>query len=660
MGKFKILWYYRSTLVFIILMGISLFLSGREKMNSSNFELSLRRVASLKSVEYTVRNYEGQISQEEMEKFKREYPIDPNAGMWRELQSIWGEKADGVKDTHWLTLPIDKAQGLLDKIVEFAQKHKGEYTDIVVIGMGGSSRPGDVIRGILGTKEGYARIHVMENLDEEDIQRVLSAIDISKTLFISISKSGTTAETMALTQIAYQKIKEAGLDPSRHFIAITTTSKTSSPLMQFLADNKVPQENIFEHPDLVGGRYTIFSVIGLLPAALAGHDVKAILASAKKAMESEAKYALGKFMAEMEKQGRIYMRVILPEELKAIGPWIEQLVAESQGKVDKEGKGRGILPIMERDYDASVYTSETFAFRIKLGDSDANDGFVRQVIEKGVPVWEFTVRSKEEAIGLLYALEFATGMSGIMMGIQPFDQPGVEAGKKATREMKEAMLSEIKERGISTQEAYEEELEKARTKYRVEVAPGVYLDYGAFMALLGENGESSLIAFGINKGIIKSASSTLSSLSPAELYSLLLLYSREVLGKSFGAVLPYAVETPERARVWETARSSLRQAGLQDLFGIGPLYEHSYRQYFMQGHDTGLFIFVVPTDPGTQTIPGEKIPEFTTGMQNALQALGTQKALSDVGRYTLRFEIEGPITPEKLTALALLFQQASP
>lgn len=567
---------------------------------------------------------------------KEKFPVNPGEGVWPTLPT---------QDTHWLTLPKD-CQRMLDKIKTFAEAHQGEYEHIVVIGMGGSSRPADVIRGVLGTRAGGAQIHVMENLDDADIQEIRESIGLSKTLFISISKSGGTAETMALTRIAYHWITSERLDPSKHFIAITTTSK-DSPLMRFLKENNVPEENIFEHPDKVGGRYTIFSVIGMLPAALAGHDIDQILEYAQAAMRSEVKYQLGQFLAQMESKGRIYMRVVLREELQALGPWIEQLLAESLGKVDRNGGNRGIVPVLERDYDTStisgVYNENAFVFRIKLGESDERDGFMEQVKATGIPVWEMRVNSPEEAVGSLYLLEFATGMAGVLMGIDPFNQPGVEAGKQATREMK-ARIKEMVDKGTPLEEAYQQVVKSYQTPYRIQIAEGVYLEYGELMKVAGDEFRRFMEEKGKN----------FDDLSAPELYSLILEFAKGK-GKTYGAILPYAKETPERAEVWSIARGVLRRLGLQDVFGIGPVYEHSLRQYLQEGPDTGIPTFIVINDIGKQVIPGDKIPGFTCGMQNALQALGTQQALSRAGRYTVRIEIEGPLTPEKLEALEKFF-----
>ncbi|MCM8763592.1 MAG: hypothetical protein NC927_00675, partial [Candidatus Omnitrophica bacterium] len=146
----------------------------------------------------------------------------------------------------------------------------------------------------------------------------------------------------------------------------------------------------------------------------------------------------------------------------------------------------------------------------------------------------------------------------------------------------------------------------------------------------------------------------LDHLTAEEIYALVLEFAKSK-GKTYGAILPYAQETPERADVWSQVRRVLRRFGLQDIYGIGPVYEHSLRQYLQQGPDKGIPTFIVVNDIGTQVIPGEKIPGFTTGMQNVLQALGTQQALTKAGRYTVRIEIEGPLTLDKLRVLESFF-----
>ncbi len=565
-----------------------------------------------------------------MSVYKTRFPANEKLGDWIRVST---------QDTRWLTLPID-CQGMLQKILDFSSINKGKYKYVVVVGMGGSSRPADVIRAVLGSKDGYAQIHVMENLDDEAIKEIRNNIELQSTLFISISKSGGTAETMALTKIAYSWIQESKLNPAEHFIAITTNSNKKSALMNFLHDNKVNSNNIFEHPDKVGGRFTFFSVIGMLPAALAGNDVGKILKYARLAMESDIKYQLGEFMAKMEEANRPFMRVILPDKLKALGAWIEQLIAESLGKIDSQGRNRGIIPILERDYDAAIYNDNVFCFTIKLAGDNSTDSFIEKVRTKNVPIWQIDVESPEEALGVLYTLEFATGMSGILIDVDSFNQPGVEAKKQAARDMKEKITGQLN-KGTSLTHVFISELQSHRTEYRIKIADGIILDFGDFIKVAGPE-------------FIRD----LNTQDAGYVYSTILKFARKQK-KTYAGFFPYVHETEERAIIWQKVRGIARLNGLQDVYGIGPVYEHSTAQFLQEGPDIGIITFVVINDAGSVVIPGDTIDGFTCAMQNALQALGTQKALVDAGRYTIRIEIEGPLTEQKLATLRAFFSNIS-
>jgi len=448
---------------------------------------------------------------------------------------------------------------------------------------------------------------------------------------------------MALTKIAYSWIKEAELDPKEHFIAITTISKESA-LTKFLKNNNVSEESIFEHPRNVGGRFTFFSVIGMLPAALAGHNVEKILESAKKALESDEKYNLGLFLVKMEEEKRLYMRVVLPNELKTVGAWVEQLIAESLGKIDKDGKNRGIIPILERDYDSSIYTENVFCFRIKLKDSDYNDSFIQQLEGKNIPIWSIDVDSTYDALGVLYLLEFATGVSGILIGVDPFNQPGVEAKKEVARSMKAKIKDKIS-KGMSLEEAFKDEVKDNASSYRVDIADEIILDFGAIIEVGGDD----LISFAKSKGLDIETSKDIASI-----YSIIMQFAN-FKGKSYAGFFPYAYETKEREKVWAIARSIARKNSLQDVYGIGPVYEHSTAQFLQEGPDLGISIFIVVNNKGDTIIPEDEIIGFSCGMQNIFQALGTQKALTKENRFTLRIEIEGSLTEEKVKILAEFF-----
>lgn len=596
------------------------------------------------------KNYdmEKEFSEEKLREYKRKFPVDPEKGEWAKVET---------KDTYWLTLP-ENCQGELENIKRFVEGNKGNYTDIVTIGMGGSSRPTDVVSMFKeATDATGANVHVLETLDEDSIDSLLKSLNLNKTLFIIISKSGETAETMALAKLAAAK----GGD----FIAITTKDKDSS-LMKFLTKEQgVEKKEIQPHADRVGGRYTFFSNIGMLPAALTGVNVDDLLDSARRAMESDIKYQLGQFMADMESQDRPYMRVIIPEKLAKLGPWIEQLVAESLGKHDVTSKERGIIAISERDFDPSVYKrGDVFAIRVKLGKNDGRNEFTQQVVKQGTPLFKFNISSPEEVAGVMYNLEFATGMSGILMGIDPFSQPGVEAKKELTRGMKGKMEKAIKREINSdmedeeifevTKQIFNEIISKHRTEYRVEIADGITLDYGDFVTVLEDK-------YGVDfKKEIETKGDlgiNIDESSASDIYKAILLISRN-MGKSYSAILPYD-ETYKEHSVWAKARGLMRKLGLVDIFGVGPVYEHSYSQFFHEGPNKGIFTFITSIDPGSIKIPGDNVPGITFAMQNTLQALGAMEAevTNEIPRLAIRIEIEGEFNKEKMEVLERFFDR---
>jgi len=598
---------------------------------------TVRMVRGVGGMDIRVENYEV-IEKAALEDLRERFPTDPDEGEWKDV---------ATPATYWITLPED-CQGQLEAIKEFVAENGGQYTDVVTVGMGGSSRPTDVVSMFQEELQASgANTHVLETLDEDSIRNLLSSLNLDRTLFIIISKSGSTAETIALSKL----VSYRGGD----FIAITTkTDENGSPrdskLMQFLEEQDVDLDEVQDHPEKVGGRYTFFSNIGMLPAVLAGINIDILLAEAQKAMESDIKYKLGQFMTDMEDEGRIYMRIILPDKLAKLGLWIEQLVAESSGKHDEGGNERGIIAITERDFDTSVYKrDDVFAVRIKMGEEDVRDSFTQQIVDAGTPLFEFQINYIMQSAGAMYSVEFATGMAGITMNVDSFNQPGVEAKKQLTREMKDEMRQLIEEDEMDTKEAFDEMLDRYQTDYRVEIANGVTLDFGDFVQVLETEHNIDFEDYMQRKDLdINDAS---------DVYRAILMVGKEV-GKTYSALLPYN-ETYKDHSVWAKARGSMRKLGLVDVFGVGPVYEHSYSQFFHQGPNKGILTFITSTHPGEIQIPGDAVEGITFAMQNTLQAFGAMKAEveNDIPRLTVRIEINGKFSPQSMNLLETFFTE---
>jgi len=369
-------------------------------------------------------------------------------------------------------------------------------------------------------------------------------------------------------------------------------------------------------------------------------------------------------MVDMEAQGRIYMRVVLPEELSKLGLWIEQLVSESLGKHDASGREKGIIAISERDFDPAIYAEDnTFTVRVKLGESDERDTFTQEIVKKGSPLFEFQISTVEEVARVMYDLEFATGMSGVLIGIDPFDQPGVEAKKQITRDMKEELKQAVEVRiteaeaggeSISQEEVFEitkDEFRKLiatyQTDYRINIVDGITIDFGDFVKVL--EGEHNI------DFIDEMAKRSLDINNAKDVYVGVLTLAREV-GKKYVAMLPYD-ETFKEHSAWAKARGLVRNLGFHDVFGSGPVYEHSYSQFFDQAPNEGILIPIVSLDPGSIRIPGDAVPEITFNMQNALQAFGAMAAEinNDIPRLAIRIEVDGKFTSDTMDSLDEFF-----
>ncbi|MDP8216895.1 MAG: hypothetical protein P9L98_06260, partial [Candidatus Kaelpia imicola] len=192
-----------------------------------------------------------------------------------------------------------------------------------------------------------------------------------------------------------------------------------------------------------------------------------------------------------------------------------------------------------------------------------------------------------------------------------------------------------------------DEVKDNASSYRINIADGIVLDFGAIMEVSADD----LVSFALQKGIDIKTSKDI-----AKVYSIIMQFAN-YKGKSYAGFFPYAYETKERERVWALARSIARKNNLQDVYGVGPIYEHSTAQFLQQGPDLGISIFVVINSKGSTIIPEDEIVGFSCGMQNALQALGTQKALFDAGRYTVRIEIERVLTERNLNYLKIFFEK---
>lgn len=384
-------------------------------------------------------------------------------------------------------LPAD--QGLLDQSLTVAANAEGRYTDVVVLGIGGSALAPIALRTALAppgwnslernARSGKPRLHVLDNIDPETMSALLARLDLAATLWVVISKSGGTAETMSQLLIAYRRCIDSRLDPAEHFVFVTDPEKGA--LRALARRSGIPAVEI---PPNVGGRFSALTPVGVLPALLIGIDVRSLLNGAGAMVQRcsvddpfgnpALMYALLQWLADT-RHGR-FVNVFMPyaDSLRDVTLWFVQLWAESLGKTRADGSSTGQTPVaalgatdqhsqvqlfMEGPADKIV----TFvAVRTRGGDltmphesGDAGEltylgghslgellsieqrATAGALARRGRPnlTIELDVVDGWHVGGLLMLLELATAYSGQLYGINAFDQPGVELGKRFTYAM---------------------------------------------------------------------------------------------------------------------------------------------------------------------------------------------------------------------------------
>jgi transaldolase / glucose-6-phosphate isomerase len=369
-----------------------------------------------------------ELEQPVADRLRKAHDEDVVRRLWRKDGTLWAPPGTPEVEDRlgWLTI-AEKVLEELDDIKEFVREVREDgLTDVVLLGMGGSSLAPEVFRRSTPPSEGALRLHVLDSTEPLEVARTAAAVDPEKTLFIVSSKSGGTIEPNAL--LAHFR----GLQPdARHFVAITDPGTS----MAELAERERFRRTFLSDPE-IGGRYSALSPFGVVPAALAGVDVQAVLEGAQVAAENceleegNSGLWLGAALGEMALRGRDKLSFIVDPPLTSFGLWAEQLVAESTGK-----QGRGILPIADEPLvDPSVYGSDRVF--IHLRDADAPDPRHREAVlavaAAGHPTVTLTAAGPNDLGRVFFYAEFATAVAGWALGIDPFDQPNVQEAKDNT------------------------------------------------------------------------------------------------------------------------------------------------------------------------------------------------------------------------------------
>ena len=527
--------------------------------------------------------------------------------LWNSRLDVWPPASREHVATRlgWLTVP-DVVEPRVAEIEAFAQdvRHDG-FTDVVLLGMGGSSLAPEVMRQVLGASPGFPRFQMLDSVNPEAVRHAFSRA--SSTLFILASKSGSTIEPNVMAAEARRRVEAAGHQPwGSRFVAITdegTALHTRAEAGHF--------RRIFLNPANIGGRYSALSLFGMVPAALMGIPIARLLAQARTMADAcrdpdsrvNPGLALGAFMATAARAGRDKLTLVVPARLASFGLWVEQLVAESTGK-----DGTGVVPIVGEP-PLLHYAEDRVVVAMEIGEDAPDADVIERLRASGAPVATLRM-GNETALGAeFFRWEVATATAGRLLGIDPFDQPDVEAAKTATRKL----LSAFTATGTLTG------------------TPPPPADASA-----------------------AGASFALSAAARAALHDQTPEHVLRLIGRGdYAAILAYVSPgNADVARIVERFRGQVAtRTQSATMCGYGPRYLHSTGQLHKGGPPNGVFVILSARPDEDLPIPGEA---YSFGVLERAQALGDFNCLDDKKRRALLITLASASSAAVENALARL------
>src|SRR5258706_2014498 len=356
--------------------------------------------------------------------------------LWQHDKSLW----TGTDEEKWLGWLNGAAAADIADYEDFAQRVKGQnFTDAVVLGMGGSSLGPEVLAETFDRKAGFPKLHVLDSTEPAQVRHLEASIDIAHTLFIVSSKSGSTTEPNVMKEYFFARVSEAiGADKAGHrFIAVTDPGSSLEKVA-----TRQGFARIFHGDPTIGGRYSVLSPFGLVPAAAAGIDVSTLIKHTLAMVRScgpdvppheNPGVQLGLAMGLAGLEGRDQVSILSSGKIADFGAWGEQLIAESTGK-----DGKGLIPIDGEPLgDVALYGNDRFFIDLRTeGESDAaHDDRLAALEKAGHPVVRIVMKSIDHIGQEFFRFEMATAVAGSVLGINPFNQPDVEDAKIKTREL---------------------------------------------------------------------------------------------------------------------------------------------------------------------------------------------------------------------------------
>ncbi len=537
--------------------------------------------------------------------------------LWRHDKSLWSN-ADEDRWLGWLD-PIDDAQ--IAQYAAFANEIKQNgFKDAVLLGMGGSSLGPEVLAATFGRQNGWPRLRILDSTVPAQIKALEADLELAKTLFIVSSKSGGTTEPNILKDYFFAKVADqVGADKAgQQFIAITDPG---SSLERQAGENHF--RRIFHGIPSIGGRYSVLSSFGLVPAAIAGFDVARLVELSRHMIRSCAAevppaenpgVALGLVLGAAAARGRDKVTIVTARPLASFGAWVEQLLAESTGK-----QGKGLIPIDGEPLGRpEVYADDRLFIDLALKDQidPEHEGRLKKLETAGHPVIRIAQNSLSHIVQEFVRFEIATAIAGSVLGINPFDQPDVEASKNKTRDL----TSAFEKSGALPRE----------TPVCTEGALAVFTD-AANAAALRQGGAGDTVA------------------------SWLAAHFAGLGNGDYFALLAYLARNEANTTALQALRLELRdRRHVATCLEFGPRFLHSTGQAYKGGPDSGVFLQITADDRDDLAIPGHRA---SFGIVKNAQARGDFDVLLERGRRALRIHLGGEIAAG-LKALHGAFERA--
>ncbi len=508
-----------------------------------------------------------------------------DSSIWTDDPEIGGEVGQRLG---WLTV-VETMQGETARLRDFVEEIKSlGYSRAVLVGMGGSSLAPAVFQSCFGTAEGFLNLNVLDTTDPTSILELDRQLDLEKTLFIVSSKSGSTIEVLSLYKYFRRRMDEAvGDEAGKHFIAITDPG---TPLGKLASDEGF--RKVFLNPPDIGGRFSALSYFGLVPAALIGVDLDRMLMRAAQAAEAAGLEVpalenpglwLGVILGQASLSGKDKVTIIASPGIATFGLWLEQLLAESTGK-----RGKGVVPIDREPIGTpDVCGDDRIFIYLRIDEEGAYDAEVSALEKSGHKVISLRLHTPYDLGREIFRWEFATATAGKILGVNPFDQPNVQAAKDLTSDL---LDDYVKKGTLPDEEMLEIDdptLSSSLREFLGLVNTGDYVAFNAFV-------------------------------HPSNA----------------------AVATLQEMR--GTVRDKFKVA---TTLGFGPRYLHSTGQIHKGGAANGLFLLITTDNAEDAAIPGEA---YSFEVLNSAQSLGDYQALKKAERRVLRIHLKSESHLDKL------------